>query len=182
MGEYFVSDFSFLHDPIISPIVVDPMMANNSLALQCPFMLLIFFKIFFIFKEVLFIHSSSIYRGQRGLAMLKHRGSCHTCSCPHPSHYVHIKGMAWITSEPPATKTWGSKLGSLSSGSAGPGHNPWPHQASGNMGAPNWFDLVLLSTTLSALQKLRKLAWQGELSGASFAKQPCLLSLKGRET
>ena len=32
--------FFFLQDPIISPIVVDPIMANNSLALQCPFMLL----------------------------------------------------------------------------------------------------------------------------------------------
>ena len=38
-------------------------------------------------------------------------------------------------------------------------------------------DLVLLSPTLSALQKLRKLAWQGELSGASFCKQPCLCCL-----
>ena len=48
--------FFFFHDPTTSPIVVDPMMANNSLALQCPFMLLFFLFLFFIFKES-FIHS-----------------------------------------------------------------------------------------------------------------------------
>lgn len=49
---------------------------------------------------------------------------------------------------------------------------------SGNMGL-QLVVLVLLSPTLSALQKLRKLAWQGELSGASFLQAALsLLSLR----
>lgn len=44
-------------------------------------------------RRVLFIHSSSIYRGQRGQAMLStERQLPYLQLPPHPGHYVHIKG------------------------------------------------------------------------------------------
>lgn len=90
-------------------------------------------------RRVLFIHSSSIYRGQRGQAMLStERQLPYLQLPPHPpprSLCTH-KGPAWIASEPPA-RGHGAPSGGLSSrGSAGP-ISPWPSGPLGTWGS-NW--------------------------------------------
>lgn len=88
------------------------------------------------------------------------------------------KGPAWITFKAIWQKPWGYVWGPSSRGSAGP-ITPW-HQALREHWGSNWLSRSCCSPTLSALQRLRKLAWQGKLSGASFPQAALsLLPLRG---
>lgn len=95
--------------------------------------------------------------------------------CPH--HYVQIRGLRGSPSKP-SGRGHGAVWGLGSRGCAGP-ITPWHHALWEHWGS-NWLSWSCCSPTLSALQRLRKLAWQGKLSGASFPQAALsLLPLTG---
>lgn len=97
-------------------------------------------------------------------------------SHPCPSHYVQIRGLLRSPSKP-SGKDHGAMFGAQLETVLGP--LPLGTGLSGNTRL-RLVVSVLLSPTLSALQRLRKLAWQGQMSGVSFLEAAqSLLSLRG---